>query len=343
MSDRYLVSVIVPCRNEKYYVEGFIRSVLSQEFDRGEIEVIVADGMSDDGTREILRIKSSGRIGLKVIDNPEQTIPSGLNRAIQAATGEIIVRMDVHTEYAPDYVKQCISALERTGADNVGGPARTKANGYVQAAVCLGYHSLFGVGGAKFHNLNYEGYVDTVTYGCWKRATLFELGFFDPDLIRNEDDELNLRLIRSGGEIWQTPDIQSWYYPRSSLGSLFKQYAQYGYWKVRVLQKHKLPAAIRHIVPGGFILCIGALFVLSFFSVIAEVVFFIVIGLYVLANLIASLMTCWKPVRHKYLPIMPFIFAVYHFGYGYGFLRGVVDFVFLGTKSREAFTELTRS
>src|SRR5262249_21289065 len=148
----------------------------------------------------------------------------GLNRAVRAAKGDIIIRMDVHTEYAPDYVKRCVEVLRGTGADNVGGPARTRAEGYRQEAIALAFHSRFSTGGARFHDPNYDGYVDTVTYGCWRKTRLVELGLFDEELARNQDDELNVRIHRAGGTVYQSSSIRSWYRPRPSLRGLFTQH-----------------------------------------------------------------------------------------------------------------------
>lgn len=213
-----------------------------------------------------LRSHPSSLSRLRLISNPGRITPTGLNAAIRGAQGDIIIRMDAHTEYAADYVRQCVEVLETTGADNVGGPAQTKAETYMEKVVAAAYHSPFSVGGARFHNVNYEGWVDTVTYGCWRRETFERFGYFDEELVRNQDDEHNLRILRGGGKIYQSPKIQSWYRPRGSLTALFKQYMQYGYWKVRVIQKHKLPASWRHLVPGAFVLSLGLLFLLAAFS-----------------------------------------------------------------------------
>jgi glycosyltransferase involved in cell wall biosynthesis len=336
------VSIIVPCRNEFPYLKNFLDSILRQDFPQNEFEIIVADGRSDDGTREFLEMYRADNYNLKIIDNGLKIVSTGLNKAIKIAQGEIIIRMDVHTEYAPDYIKQCVAALEQTRADNVGGPARTKAKGYIQKAVQLAYHAPFAVGGARFHDIHYEGYVDTVTYGCWKKSTLEEIGLFDEELVRNQDDELNLRIIRVGGKIWQSPKIMSWYHPRNSLSDLFGQYMQYGYWKVRVIQKHKIPASIRHLVPGAFV---GALIVMSIFSPWSETLFQILKGLvaiYMSLNIFASFIACGKISNIRFLPIMPIVFSVYHFGYGYGFLRGLEDFVVLRKSGNQLFSGITR-
>lgn len=336
------VSVIIPCRNERRYIEPFVDSLRLQSLDGLDVEFLIADGMSDDGSREVLLEFAKRFPAVRLIDNPQSFVSSGLNRAINAARGEIIIRMDVHTEYAPDYIRKCVEVLQKTGAANVGGPAQTRSRNYLQAAIALAYHSAFSSGGASFHKIGYEGFVDTVTYGCWRKQTLLEIGLFDEELIRNQDDELNLRITRAGGKIWQSPAIESWYYPRASIAGLFRQYAQYGYWKVRVIQKHRLPASPRHLIPGAFV---GALVLLALgspFFASVRWVFIALLGTYLLVNLAASLHTCATGTKLKFLPVMPLIFAAYHFGYGYGFLRGLIDFGLLKKRSQSSFAQMTR-
>lgn len=336
------VSVVVPCRNEAGHIEEALASILRQEEIPGGMEVLVADGMSDDGTREILQRIAREDARLRVIDNPGRIVPTGLNAAIRASRGEIVVRMDAHTEYAPDYVAQCVTVLQATGADNVGGPWRAAGKSWLQQAIALAFQSPFSSGGAGSHDLDYEGAVDSVYLGCWKKSTLERLGLFDEELVRNQDDELNLRLVRAGGRVWQSPQIRSCYYPRSSLKALFRQYSQYGYWKVRVIRKHRLPASFRHLVPGAFV---ASLFVLSLmvpFFGWAAVMLSLLVGLYLLLTILASLVTCRHPENRKYAPIMPIVFAAYHLGYGWGFLRGVVDFLLLRRGGGDSFKTLTR-
>jgi hypothetical protein len=249
--------------------------------------------------------------------------------------------MDGHTEYGREYVLGCLAALDESGADNVGGPARTKSAGYTQSVVCAAYHSSFGAGGARFHNVNYEGYVDTVTYGCWPRQVFERIGVFDETFLRNEDDEFNLRLTRAGGKIWQSPRIKSWYQPRDSLGSLLQQQRQYGYWKVRLLQKYKMPASVRHLVPGCFVLLLILLALASPWSRAALWGWIGLMGLYIVCSVVASLLTASR-TDWKFLPLLPFVFACYHFGYGYGFLRGIGDFVFFRRQPSLSYTKLTR-
>ncbi len=340
--DNINLSVIVPCRNERDYIAKFIKSVLSQEVLDCAFEIIVADGMSDDGSREILNKIAAEYPRIVVIDNPERNTPCALNHAIRAAQGEIIIRMDVHTEYAADYIQQCVAVLEYSGADNVGGPWHAVGARYLQRAIALAFQSPFSSGGARSHDTVYEGEVDSVYLGCWKKTTLARLSLFDEELIRNQDDELNLRIVRSGGKVWQSPKIKSWYHPRGSLFALFRQYMQYGYFKVRVIQKHKLPASIRHIVPALFVGGLIALAVLSPVSVFASWAAAFLMGAYSIANLTASVITCRNASSRKYLPVMPAVFAAYHFGYGYGFLRGVIAFALLRKGGHHSFVQITR-
>lgn len=337
-----LVTVIVPVRNEARFIDRCLQSIFTSDPLTGGMEVLVVDGMSTDGTREILTDWCRVEANLKLLDNPQRIVPTAMNIGIRAARGEIIVRMDAHSIYAVDYAAQCLAVLAETGADNVGGAARTKSTNYVGAAVCAAYHSWFSVGGARFHDVQYEGYADTVPYGCWRRGVFDWIGLFDEELIRNQDDEFNLRLTRAGGKIWQSPRIKSWYMPRGSLIGLFRQYKQYGYWKVRVIQKHKLPASPRHSVPGAFVLLILFLSLLSFWIPHAAWALAGLVGAYISASLVASFFAA-SGNGLKLFPILPVVFACYHFGYGCGFLRGICDFVILRRRPTELYTKLTRS
>lgn len=336
------VSIIIPCRNEAGYIESFLSSLFTQDLHGIKMEVLIADGMSDDGTREILDRYRKKHPEIRVIDNPERIVSTGLNAAIKEASGDIIIRMDVHSEYNPDYIRQCVAALKQSGAHNVGGPWRAAGKTYLQEAIALAFQSPFSSGGANSHSIDKEGVVDSVYLGCWRKDMLEKIGMFDEELVRNQDDELNLRLTRSGYRVWQSPKIKSWYYPRASIKALFKQYMQYGYWKVRVIQKHRLPASPRHLVPGGFVFSLIALMALSPFY--GPALWFLIglASLYAFANILATIVTCRKPGLSKFIPVMPFVFAAYHFGYGYGFLRGVVDFVILRKGGSTRFTKITR-
>ena len=337
-----LVSIVLPCRNEQGYIQDCLESVLKQRPpDGGLIEVIVADGMSTDGTREYLQELAREHPQIRVLDNPGRIVSTGLNAAIRAARGDIIVRMDAHTIYAPDYVRQSIAALKETGADNVGGPMRTTARTYKERAIRAAFHSIFTVGGARSHLADYEGPVDTVIYGCWRRDVFDRIGYFDEELVRNQDDEHNFRLVRAGGKIFQLKRICSWYHVRGSLRALFRQYMQYGYWKVLVMRKHRMPASWRHLVPGTFVASLALFTAAGLFWPPALWAAAGLAALYAVAAIVASAIIA-ATTELLLFPLLPFVVACFHFGYGYGFLRGIWDFVFLNNAPEAKFVQLTR-
>jgi glycosyltransferase involved in cell wall biosynthesis len=320
------ISVVIPCRNEERAIAACLRSVLAFELPGLEMEVIVADGMSADRTRDIVDEFARRDPRLRLIANPSGSTPAGLNAAIRQARGEYVARVDAHTEYAPDYLRECLSVFLQSGAENVGGPARTRSASYIQRSIAAAYHSRFAVGNAAFHQPRYEGPVDTVPYGFWKRTRVLELGLFDEELARNQDDELNLRLIRAGGRIWQSPRIRSWYLPRASLTALFRQYARYGYWKVRVIQKHGAPASWRHLVPASFVASLLLLLLLSPVAGAARHAAALLLGVYSAALVTASAIVSAR-AGLALLPALPPVFVCYHFGYGLGFLAGMWHFL----------------
>jgi succinoglycan biosynthesis protein ExoA len=337
-----ILTAVVPCRNECRHIETCLRSILAQEPPGGSFEIIVADGMSDDGTREILQRLAQEDSRLRVVDNPGRTTPRAMNTGIRAARGSIVAIMGAHNRYAPDYLRRSVETLERTGADNVGGAMICEAETFLQEAIAAAHHSPFSAGGARWHDPEYEGPADTVFAGVYRREVFDRIGLFDEELTRNQDDELNLRLTRSGGKIWQSPSIRSWYRPRASLGALFRQYKQYGYWKVRVIQKHKLPASIRHVVPAGFVLALALLPLLGLAWKPALWAWFGLLGAYLAGNLGASLLTAARS-GWKLFPVLPAVFVCYHVAYGYGFLLGIRDFVVLRRAPAASFTKLTRT
>ncbi|MBS1824079.1 MAG: glycosyltransferase family 2 protein [Acidobacteria bacterium] len=338
------ISIVVACRNEARHIGSLLESLLAQDFGGMTWEAIVADGESDDSTREILEEFRTRDPRICVIANPGRIVSTGLNAAIHAARGDFILRMDAHTRYAPDYCLRCVETLQNTGADNAGGPARTAPQGAWGHAIAAAYHSRFSTGGGKFHREDVEGWVDTVPYGCWRRTIFSRIGLFDETLVRNQDDEFNLRLLRAGGRIWQSPRIVSWYSPRASLRALFRQYFQYGFWKVAVIRKHRIPASWRHLVPGGFVAANIALAAGATVGVewCAEL-WLVMAGTYVIASVAASVIVArqngWRP-----LPYLPLIFLTYHLSYGAGFLAGMAS-MWLGRNRMTAsplFTRLSR-
>jgi len=344
-SGHKVVSVIVPCRNERKYIEGFCAGVMRQQVPPGwQLQLVVADGQSDDGTRELLQRISAEDPRVAWIDNPRRIVSTGLNAALKLSTGEAIVRMDVHTEYAEDYVAQCLATMANTGADNVGGPWRAVPDddaGPMQHAVAAAFQSRWVAGGAISRQLDYDGWVDTVYLGSWPRKSFERFGGFDEALVRNQDDEHNLRIVKNGGRVWQSSLIRSIYRPRATLSQAFRQYLQYGYWKPFVMHKHGQPASLRHAVPSVFVVML-ALSMLMAVAGLSSRPLALVAGSYGLAVLAmtAGIFASQRPS----LPVLwrvPAVIAAYHVGYGIGSIIGWWD-VFRHGEGRERFTKLTR-
>jgi glycosyltransferase involved in cell wall biosynthesis len=318
---------------------AFVDALLAQCLPPGwTMEVIVADGASDDGTRPLLDDLARRDPRLTVVDNPARIVSTGLNRALAAARGEVVVRMDLHTTYAPDYVAQCLVALERTGADNVGGPWRAEGEGAWGRAIAAAFQSRWAAGGARSRQLDHDGEVDTVYLGCWPRATFERFGGFDETLVRNQDDEHNLRIVRGGGRVWQSPAIRSTYRPRESLAALWRQWLQYGYWKPFVMRKHGQPAKLRHLLPGLFVATLGVAAVLALGGAAAPLL--VLAGGYALAVAAVSVGVA-AGSSWTLLPRLPVVIAAQQIGYGVGFLVGLWD-AWRHGQGRERFARLTR-
>ena len=307
------VSIIMPVRNEAAYLERGLKAVLEQDYPKDRMEIIIADGMSTDGTRKIIVELQKKNLNIQLIDNPGKIVSSGLNAGIEKSTGEIIVRVDGHCEIAPDYVSRCVDYLQSGNADGVGGPIKTIGENFLSKAIAQAMSSRFGVGGSAFRiGVKKPVQVDTIAFAAYKRSTLQKAGPFDEELVRNQDDEYNHRLRKMGYRLLLAPDIRSKYYSRASLQGLGGQYFQYGFWKVRVFQKHPAQMKLRQFVPSIFLLAVcfqpG-----------------IVFPLYVFAVFVASMGIAFRK-GWQYLAIMPLIFGILHFSYGLGFLIGMLKF-----------------
>jgi glycosyltransferase involved in cell wall biosynthesis len=337
-----IVSIISPCRNEAGHIDAYVGAVLAQQCRGFELEVVIADGQSDDGTREKLEAWTNREPRLRVIENPGRIVSTGLNLALRESRGEIVVRMDIHTTYASDYVAECVHALQQTGATCVGGPWLAWGEGLVQRAIARAFQSRFGSGGAASRNACHNGPVDTVYLGSWRRADLLAIGGFDETLVRNQDDELNLRILRGGGRVWQSSAIRSEYRPRASLVALFRQFHQYGYWKVPVIRKHQLPASPRHLAPFGFVLWIVMLALAAPFSAIAAIALLATLLVYSAAAFGSAFAVQGKGGTLAGVAVTAMAFACMHSGYGLGFGRALWDFVVLRRGAAERMTQLTR-
>ncbi len=320
------VSVVMPVRNEASFISGSLGAVLAQDYPRDRMEIIVADGLSDDGTREIIRTAREKNPMVSLVDNPGKIVSTGLNAALRLAKGEIVVRVDGHCEIASDYVSRCVLHLTEDKVDCVGGPLETVGETYTAQAIAAAMSSRFGVGGSAFRvGATDARFADTVPFPGYRREMIQRVGPFDEELVRNQDDEYNYRLRKLGGRILLAPDIRSRYYSRASFGKLWRQYFQYGYWKVRVLQKHPRQMSPRQFVPPLFVIGSSLLLMTTPFFIASKFLLAAGILAYAILNFAASVLAARK-TEWQLLPVLPIAFTIIHLAYGSGFLIGLAKF-----------------
>lgn len=319
------VSVIMPVRNEAAFIERSIGAVASQDYPHDRMEILIADGMSQDGTREIISSLQQQHTNVKVIDNPGQIVATGLNAAMRQAKGEVIVRVDGHCEIASDYLSRCVEHLLYDDVDAVGGPVETVGESVTARAIATAMSSRFGVGGSAFRVANSSTqFTDTVAFPAYRRSVI-DRGAFDEELVRNQDDEYNYRLRKLGVRILLASDIRSRYYSRATLAKLGSQYFQYGFWKVRVMQKHPRQMQLRQFVPLLFVVALlAALLMMPIFPA-ARYLTELILSLYAVAVITASIISARKS-KWQLLPLLPIAFAILHLAYGLGFLFGLMKF-----------------
>lgn len=314
----YLVSVVIPVRNEAIGIRATIDSILAQDYS-GDLEVVIADGMSTDGTRDILHQISAEDARIRFVDNPSGRTPNGLNIAISAARGDVIVRCDGHAELPPSYVSLATEILDTTGAVNVGGIQDAIGDKPMQRAIAYAMSSRIGVGNSRFHYGGDPGPVDTVYLGVFRRGALVAAGLFDESLTRNQDYELNIRLRDNGGVVWFDPRLRVVYRPRRSLRSLWTQYFQYGTWKRRVLRMHPESTKLRQLIPPLFVIGLAVSAVLAFTAL--RWLALIVPGLY-LAMLAGGTILQLIKTRDLAAILFPAAITTMHLSWGVGFLSG---------------------
>jgi succinoglycan biosynthesis protein ExoA len=318
------ISVIVPMLNEADHVESLVAALSSQDWD-GDLEVIVADGGSSDGSPELLT--SSAReagLDLQLVDNPARWVSPGLNACIRKASGDLIVRVDCHSRYPPDYLSGCARAAEETGAWNVGGVVIAEGRTPAERAVACAMDSPFGgIGWTRHASIDRRTEVDTVTYGAFRPEAFERAGDYDESLARNQDDELNLRLRRAGGTIILDQSIRTHYVPRGSLPKVFRQYFEYGLWKVPVMLRHRRVLSARSLAPLAFVVSLLVLVPAAVFLPAARWLLGLELAAYVLGAVVFAVRSI-KRRRESWtlLPRVVATFAAFHVGYGLGMLAG---------------------
>jgi len=329
VQDLPFVSIIMPVRNEADFIEQAVQSVLDSDYPADKMEILVVDGDSNDDTRRIVEKLAVSDARIKILDNPRRIVPTAMNIGLKAAKGDVFIRIDGHAKIPADFVSKSVQCLhEHPEAWVVGGYIETVSTDYIGRAIAAAMRSPIGVGNARFRLGDYEGWVDTLAFGAHHKWVVEKIGCFDEELVRNQDDEFNLRIILAGGKIWMSKSIHSTYFSRSSLGKLWRQYFQYGFWRIRTFQKHKRPAAFRQLMPLLFVLSILFLGVTGFFwkpfwFLLETEMILYVLGLFVGAFIVGC-QSGWQ-----FTPIAPLVFMILHFAYGLGSLWGVVRFLIL--------------
>ena len=343
------VSIVLPCRNEAPYIEACLESILAADYPADRIEVLVVDGLSNDGTRDIVTRYAATHLQIRLLENPLGITPAAMNVGIRAASGDVIMRMDAHVMYPADYVRRLIGALDSSGADNVGGVILTLPGDQtpVARAIAVALSHPFGVGDSYFRiGTRAPRLVDTVAFGCWRRELFSRVGLFDEELVRNQDDEFNYRIAQKGGRVLLFPDIVSRYYARRSLRKVARTFYQYGYFKPLVAKKLGRVATVRQLIPALLVVLVlgSALFQLGR-RIFGLPVFRPMIGaalvVYVIA-VVAVSAAAWRRHGWRCAVALAATFPTLHWSYGVGYLRGVWDHIVLGRRRQPRTVPLTR-
>lgn len=332
------VSIIIPCYNEERTIGQVLEAVRCQTHPLDDLEVVIADGMSSDGTRRVIAeyAWAHPELSLRVVDNPERNIPTALNRAIAQARGSVIVRMDAHALPRPDYVERCLDTLERTGAANVGGvwEIHPGGQGWIARAIAAAAAHPMGAGDARYRTQGQAGPADTVPFGAFRREWLERVGGYDESLLTNEDYELNVRLRRAGGEVWLEPTIRSIYYARPGLTALARQYFRYGFWKSRMWVRNLGTLRWRQVLPPMFVAGAAGLGLLGLVWRPAWALLGVQWGAYALASFLLGAAEALR--RHDLALAVGFPLAIWtmHLCWGSAFLWSLVTFVVGGRRER---------
>ncbi|HEY6073075.1 MAG TPA: glycosyltransferase family 2 protein, partial [Anaerolineales bacterium] len=322
------VSIIVPCYNENATIRPLLESILGQTYPLDRLEVVISDGLSVDGTRNTIAAFRADHPQLKiqVVDNWARTIPSGLNRAIDAACGDILVRLDAHSMPHPQYVERCVGALEGGLGANVGGvwEVRPGAKTWIAGAISVAAAHPLGVGDAMYRLSPRAGAVDTVPFGSFRRDFIATIGKFDERLLSNEDYEFNTRVRQSGGTVWLDPEIKSVYIARPTLDSLASQYWRYGFWKMRMLQRYPETLRWRQALPPLFVVSLAALGLASLWYQLPRYLLAAELILYFVVLILSSLRTAIKQKSASLILGLPLAIASMHLAWGGGFLWSLI-------------------
>ncbi|MCX6268081.1 MAG: glycosyltransferase family 2 protein [Bacteroidetes bacterium] len=329
------VSVIIPCFNEEKFIGTILDNLISQDYPHDRMEIMAVDGNSKDQTQRIIKEYAVNHPFIKLVVNERQYVPFALNMGIRQSKGDFIIILGSHAEYSSDYISALIRASLSLDADNVGGLCKAKPPDDTLGALAISkaISCSFGVGNAHFR-IGSKGIkkVDTVTFGCYKRSVFDRIGLFDEELLRNQDDEFNARLVKSKGSIYLIPDISVTYFTRKTVKSIVKMFFQYGLFKPLVSLKIGKPTTIRQLVPFFFVLFLLTTIPLSFFYPFFGLMLAAVMSIYLLTALVFSVKVASAAKRAGLIFFLPWLFFLIHLAYGWGYLRGIIQFIIMHQK-----------
>ncbi len=327
-----LVSVAVPCRNEMAHIEGCIEAILKSNYT--PLEIIIVDGMSDDGTRNILEMLSKKHKNVRYVDNPEKLTPYAFNYGVTSSNGEFVQIVGSRNILDPDYISTLVKTLEENPEIGcTGGNYQHSYESDISRYISYAMESKFGMGGDNYRTKKSSCFVDTVGVPMYRKSIFDKLGLFDKRLTRNQDDDFNYRVTKAGYKIYYQAEAKTLYYVRGSFKKAFKQFSQYGYFKVFVNKKHKTVTTLRQLVPAIFLifLLLGALlcilappFLITYLSILA---------LYWILGVISALTFTKNPKEIFMIQLATFTI---HIGYGWGYLKGILDFLILSKKAPDS-------
>ncbi len=327
-SNKPFVSVIIPCRNEEKFIAKVLDNILAQDYEQSLLEVFVVDGNSDDNTASIIKAYEKKHTIFKYENNAEKTVPFALNKAIRKCKGDVVIRLDAHSVYPVNYISRLVFELFNQKADNTGGVWDTVpgSNTLVAKSIAVAMAHPFGIGNAHYRlGSNQIKQVDTVPFGCYKRKVFEEIGLFDEELTRNQDDEFNGRLIKNGGKIFLVPDVVITYFARETFKKMAVMFYQYGLFKPLVNIKLGSAATMRQFVPLFFVLFLIGMPVLVFIPYLNAMAVLVLL-MYKACVIYFSVQLSVKKNNMALFPFIAVAFILIHTSYGWGYLRGLINF-----------------
>jgi glycosyltransferase involved in cell wall biosynthesis len=334
----FKVVIVIPCKNEENYIRGCLDSIINSDYDKKFLKVFVCDGLSTDLTQKIIKEYENKCEFIKLLINEKQTTPYALNLGLKAAEADYYIILGAHAEIERSFIRENIITFNIDNSIGcTGGIITNIPQNKTSEVVSLAMSSPFGVGSSYFRTGMKEGFVDTVAFGAYKKEIFDTIGYFDEDLIRNQDDEFNFRLTEAGYKIYLNPEIKSNYYVRGSFINLFNQFYQYGYWKVFVNKKHRTVTTMRQLVPFLFVVFLFTGLIASLFSMYSLYAYISIIIIYIVAAIVSSFK---KTIKFPDVLKVAYTFLLLHISYGLGYLFGLVRFSFIKRKPQQA--KLTR-